>query len=47
MLTLVLMILAIICFVAAALGYNPPRGGNLTALGLALWALAITLAPHL
>jgi hypothetical protein len=39
---LVLMILAIVCFVLAALGVTAPRG-NLTAAGLACWALASLL----
>jgi hypothetical protein len=38
-LRVVLMILAIVCFVLAALGISTPRG-NLMAAGLALWALA-------
>lgn len=39
-LKLVLMIIAIICFFLAAAGVTPPRGGNLIAGGLCLWALA-------
>lgn len=39
-LRLLLMILAIVCFLFAAVGVTPPRGGNLIAAGLALWALA-------
>jgi hypothetical protein len=38
---LLLMILAVICLALAAIGVVPPRGGNLMALGLTLWALAI------
>jgi hypothetical protein len=41
-LRLVLMILAIVCFVLAAIGVSTPRG-NLTAAGLACWALATLL----
>lgn len=39
---LVLMILALICFFCAALRIEPARL-NLTAMGLFLWALSITL----
>lgn len=40
---LILMILALICFLLAALNVSTPRG-NLTAAGLFLWALASTIA---
>lgn len=40
---LVLMILALVCFLLAALNVSPARG-NLTAAGLFLWALAATIA---
>ena len=40
---IVLLILAILCFLCAAVGITPPRGGNLGWAGLALWALAIVL----
>jgi hypothetical protein len=36
------MILAIVCLFLAALNVQPPRG-NLTAAGLMLWAIAVTL----
>lgn len=42
-LNLVLMILAILCFLLAALGISTPRG-NLMAAGLFFWALAVTVA---
>lgn len=37
---LILMILALVCFLFAALDIFPPRRGNATAAGLLLWALA-------
>lgn len=37
MLTLVLLILALVCFVAGAAGY--PKGINIGWLGLAFWVL--------
>ena len=37
MLSMILIIVAIICFIAAAIGVNSPRV-NLVAAGLALWA---------
>jgi len=37
-LDLVLLIAAFVCFVLAAINWNPPRV-NLVALGLALWVL--------
>lgn len=40
---LVLMALAIACFVLAAFGAAAPRGGNLVAAGLALWAISVLL----
>ena len=40
---LLLMIVAILCFLLAAIGVVTPRGSNLTAAGLALWALAATI----
>lgn len=40
---LVLMLLALICFLLSALGISTPRG-NLVAAGLFLWALAATVA---
>ena len=40
---LILMILAMICFILAAVGVSTPRG-NLVAAGLFLWALAATVA---
>ena len=40
---LILMMLAILCFLLAAIGVVTPRGSNLTAAGLALWALAATI----
>lgn len=40
----ILMILALVCFLAAAVGVITPRGTNLTAAGLFLWLLA-TLIP--
>jgi len=42
---LVLMILAVICFVIAAMGIPPtnPRTMNIIAAGLAFWALSILL----
>jgi hypothetical protein len=40
----VLMILAIICFLCAAVGITPPRGESLGWAGLALWALAAAIA---
>ena len=39
----VLMILAIVCFLLAALGVSTPRG-NLMAAGLFFWAVAATVA---
>ena len=36
------LVLAIVCFVVAGLGWAPPRG-SLTAAGLALLALALLL----
>jgi hypothetical protein len=41
---LLLMILAIICFLFAAVGIQPPRNGNLIAAGLACWALATVIS---
>jgi len=38
-----LMVLAIICFLLAALGVSTPRG-NLLAAGLFFWAVAATVA---
>jgi hypothetical protein len=38
-----LMILAVICLFLAAIGVSLPRGGNMLATGLLLWALAVTL----
>lgn len=38
----VVYLLALICFVLAALGKEPPRVG-LVALGLALWVLVVFL----
>jgi hypothetical protein len=37
---LVLLILALVCFVCAAFGVNA-RGVNLLAMGLALWMLSL------
>lgn len=42
-LNVVFMILAIICFLLAALGISTPRG-NLLAAGLFFWAVAVTVA---
>jgi len=42
-LNLILMILAIVCFLLAAIGVSTPRG-NLVAAGLCLWALAVTIS---
>lgn len=39
-LRLILMILALVCFFLSAVGVSAPRGGNLIAGGLGLWALA-------
>lgn len=41
---MVLIVLAIVCFVLAAVGV-PSSRVNLTALGLALWALATIAGP--
>lgn len=38
-----LMVLAVVCFFLAAIGVCLPRGGNLIAVGLMFWALAITI----
>jgi hypothetical protein len=40
---IVLMILAILCFLCAAVGITPPKGESLGWMGLALWALAVVL----
>lgn len=40
---IVLMILAVICFLLAALGVSTPRG-NLLAAGLFFWALAVAIS---
>jgi hypothetical protein len=40
---LILMILAVVCFLLAALNVATPRG-NLTAAGLFFWALAVLIA---
>lgn len=42
-LNVILMVLAIICFLLAALGISTPRG-NLMAAGLFFWALAVAIA---
>jgi hypothetical protein len=39
----ILMILAIVCFLLAAIGVSTPRG-NLVAAGLCLWALAVAIS---
>ncbi len=36
----ILLVLALICFILAAFGWNAPRGIGLMPLGLALWVLA-------
>jgi hypothetical protein len=43
-LRLVLLILALVCFLLAAVGVPAPRI-NLLALGLALWILAVIVGP--
>ena len=43
MVTLLLLILAFVCFILSAIGVNAPRV-NLLALGLALWVLTLLLA---
>lgn len=43
MLTMILLILALICFIAGAAGVAHPRV-NLIALGLAFWVLTILIA---
>lgn len=40
---LILMVLALVCFLLAALNVSTPRG-NLQAAGLFFWALATTVA---
>jgi hypothetical protein len=35
----ILLVLALICFVLAAFGWNAPRGIGLMPLGLAFWVL--------
>lgn len=42
-LQVLLMVLAIICFFLAAAGVQLPRGGNVLAAGLMLWAIATTI----
>ena len=42
-LNVILMVLAIVCFLLAALGISTPRG-NLLAAGLFFWAVAATVA---
>jgi hypothetical protein len=42
----VLMILALGCFMIAAAGVIWPRGVNFVAMGLFLWALSTLLAAH-
>lgn len=42
---LLLMVLALVCFLLAALNVSAPRG-NLMAAGLFLWALAATVGPR-
>lgn len=37
---LILVILALVCFLIAAVGYPAPRAFNLTAAGLFLWLLS-------
>ena len=39
----VLLILAVVCFLLAALGVSTPRG-NLMAAGLFFWSIAATVA---
>jgi hypothetical protein len=39
-LILILMIIAVLLLLLSALGVSTPRGYNLLALGLAVWALA-------
>lgn len=39
----ILMVLAIVCFLLAAIGVATPRG-NLVAAGLFFWALAVTIS---
>lgn len=42
-LNVILMVLAIVCFLLAALGISTPRG-NLLAAGLFFWAVAVTVS---
>ena len=42
-LNVILMVLAIVCFLLSALGVSAPRG-NLLAAGLLFWAIAATVA---
>jgi hypothetical protein len=45
MLTLILLVLALICFIWAAAGAPAVPGNvNLTALGLAFWVLTVLIA---
>lgn len=34
---LIFLIFALVCFILAAFGVQPPRGGNMIAVGLAFW----------
>lgn len=36
-LRLILLVFALVCFILAGLGVQPPRGGNLIGIGLAFW----------
>jgi hypothetical protein len=44
-LTLILLVLAFVCFLVSAIGIPVPRV-NLVAMGLALWVLSILIAGH-
>jgi len=43
MVTTVLLILALVCFIFSTFNVPGPRGLNLTALGLALWVLTLLI----
>jgi hypothetical protein len=45
MIRVVLEILALVCFILAAVGIQVPRSGNLIAAGLALWLIAWMWMP--
>lgn len=37
MIRLIFLVFALVCFILAGIGVQPPRGGNLVGIGLAFW----------